>query len=197
MIELLLVGAMAQVQTIKLPPVAIPRPAPSVSAPVEMASPGKVAIKILPDLVVKDIRADGETSLHVLVANEGTADAAGEFRVTADVYAKDKQGKPKAVWLSGLKMGETRWVEMSPVAVKVGGFMPGGDPFPVDKAERISATVDQQVLNLGWNDPTRTSNPWGGSSLKCTEPFGCIRELNDANNSLIVEGSAISRAKPE
>lgn len=181
MLELLLSAALAQVQTVRLPPVEVqPVPAPAVpAAPVD-----RVAVDLLPDLVVKDLRTEGDKLLHVLVANEGTAALGREARISA--VAED--GRPMGGSVAGLGIGESRWVTIENNDLSA---------FPLSKATRISVTLDPPDIGgfMGSDPAGSMIRSIGGAAPERCAGYGCVRELREDNNHFIAEGDAIGRGE--
>lgn len=201
MIELLLAAAV-QVQTVRLPPVAPPQvPAPTPQVQVETVKPpvdaSRVAIDLLPDLVVKDLRVEGDATVHVLVANEGTA-AAGQFPVLVEAVVDGVEGK-KFTELDGLGMGQARWVTFNGLQFP-GKVTPESTvaAYPLGKATRVRALADPPSLSgtlFGSIAPPGTS-PFGPKPKTCGLT-GCVKERDENNNSLAAEGEAIARGAPD
>lgn len=178
------------VRPIIIPPVTT-MPPPIVAVPVDDVT----VARLEPDLVVKEIRIEGDTAVHVLVANEGTGPASN-IRVDTDAYIDGRRGeKMFPDFLGSLDVGATAWV-------KVTGLVPMSEPyyvgkdysFPLSKVNRVVVDVDPPP-GPSWMSPP-SGSPWGSPGPKCTAEHGCIKELNEANNSLEVKGDAIVRGVP-
>ena len=214
MIEFMLMAAAAQVQVIRLPPMA-PSPSPATTASpseapapilvVPQARPGELSVKLLPDLVITQVLVEDDRTAHFKVTNQGTADAKGSIRVSADAYIGTRRGESQlggGPRIEGLAMGESKWVAIS-------GFSPISEPyyvgkdysFPLSKATGFSARVDPPVFNvgmLGGGDPlSGFAKLTGSSPPKCYGERGCVLELDENNNGLIVEGDAVGHGKPD
>ena len=189
------------VQTVRIPPVAAPPPVMAPATPVTpviepVQSNTQLAARLLPDLVVKQIRIEGDSTIHVLVANEGTA-AAGQFMVNAWAnIASHRLVSPLRATVDSLAQGESKWVA-------IGGFYdddaptyPPPSPPQLSKATGVGAMADQPVGSLGWADPTKSFWP-SPDKPKCNAERGCVVELHEDNNSLILSGDAIVRGKPD
>ena len=174
----------------RLPPVAVPPPQP---APVtRVGQAGEVVqVQMLPDLVVKAIRIEGDSTMHVLVANEGTAPATS-FGVSGNARVGGTWARPGSPGsITGLAAGTSQWIELS-------GFVApsGGTPVELSKADMVAAEADPIPIDISAFDPLRK---FGGSSSgsTCSTKHGCVLELNESNNRLELAGAAIVRGKPE
>ena len=192
MIELFVLAATAQLQTVKLPP--------PPSAPAANAVPAPVELTGFPDLVISGIRVvDGNPSFEV--RNNGGAATAQPVRVRSCAYIGE-EGTDKRVCSRDssagiLAAGEAKWVAVTcfPVAggppTYSGSGLLGGVRIPEGGPERCSSARD---LGPAWKfsaraDATPDSElvPEGGMAPAALQPdcdssYGCIRELNEGNN---------------
>jgi hypothetical protein len=207
MIELFLFAAAQAIQAVPLPPLARPQPVPQ-SAPtqteaISTAIPSvteamprnDLSVRFLPDLVVKSIRIENG-KVHVQVANEGTGPSKG-FRVDASVDVDGQRAETiPGGMASDLPVGASQWVEIS------GFFVPGLPAYPpppplaLANANAVRAKADAGPVKLGaWTNPSQ-GLPGTKTGPKCTDEYGCIKELHEDNNELRLEGEAIVRGSP-
>ena len=92
-------------------PAAQAKPVRAPRIPAQPTRPGDIKVaNIKPDLVVKEMRLEGDKAVHVLVANIGSADA-GKFNVLFSSYGDGPDSKHTESWsLSELKAGEEEWL---------------------------------------------------------------------------------------
>ena len=210
MIALFILGA---AQVIRAAPVA-PRPIPPVSAPVQapqVVTPnvapegGQIRANLLPDLVVSEVRVEDDTTAWFKVTNQGTADAVGDIRVSADAYVGSRRGGVGYLHsFTNLASGESKWVEIAGFAFSDGSFYPGRDySVPLTKVTEFSAYVDPPVYSggggwFGSPDPSKSlEDMLDPKKPACNDKIGCIRELHEDNNGLKVDAAAIGHGKPE
>lgn len=158
--------------------------------------------RLLPDLVITEVRVDGDSTAYFKVTNQGTADATGFIRVSATAYIGARPGSLQPVNLVGvenLAMGASKWV-------KAEGFGPWSEPyyvgkdyaFPLGKATAFTVSVDPPPVTSGLPGTGLGGGGWFGTDKKkCDSSYGCVRELNETNNSFRAEGDSIGRGKPE
>lgn len=160
---------------------AVISPAPTVIRPVAIEPPRPIEriaptaplkANLKPDLVVRDIRMDGDKIVQVVVANEGTAAAKEAFDVLINANLPDSSG----------------WFVMRIGAMAPGGqstiratkFLWSGDPrdyafrpdtFPYDKMTSVTVKIDP---------------PYEGGAVglgtRCARPEGCVVEADESNN---------------
>ncbi|HVF36962.1 MAG TPA: hypothetical protein VNA29_03360 [Sphingomicrobium sp.] len=211
MFELLMLGLADSTQP-RAPVVrSIPVP-PQVSVPVveqvivRQGEAGKLAVTLLPDLVVSEVRVEDDRTAHFKVTNQGTADVRRSFGISADAYIDSRRGEAplgSGIGPDYLAMGESKWIAIS-------GFSPTSEPyyvgkdysFPLGKATAFTVRVDPPAAStggfFGGGGGTDLQDMFGGGKKapKC-DSNGCIRESDETNNYLKVEGDAIIRGKPE
>jgi hypothetical protein len=196
--------AVAQaVQTMQLPAV---RPAPPVSGIVVAPPTSDIRANLLPDLVVADIRIENDDTAWVRLANQGTGNAVGPIPLTVWAHEGSSRGQPAQFNYphEGLAAGEAEWVKVYGFRLLNPSYAAGADNvFHLAKANGIAATVDPKVST------STPSGNWGvpGSSVldslprpgkpRCNEVIGCIRELNEDNNELQLEGDAVVHGAPD
>jgi len=203
MIELFVLIAAQAAPMIRIPPVAAPIARPVVTAPVPMAEPGAIMANILPDLVVSEVRVEDDTTAWFKVTNQGTADAVGRIRVFTGANIASRVGQPAYPdGFDNLAMGESHWVRIAGYSVRGDSGYTGTDTsFALTKATAISAEVDPPInTSVGWFGTSTGMSPedmMNKSKSTCSQKIGCIRELNEDNNSFRVEASGIGHGKPE
>ena len=195
MLELLFLAAAAQVQTIRLPPV--PPASPTLPSPVviEPRSPAEVGVTLLPDLVVKQVRVENDAKLQVLVANQGHADAMGDIDVQGDGLIGTLVGHSATMTVRDLKAGEERWVAILGWET-TDPYRPATGGFPLGKVTRLTFEIDRPHAKSQFPVLVHISGVSGGKR-DCNLERGCVRESDEANNKLSVEGDAIQRGTPE
>ena len=181
MLELLALAAAAQVETVRLPPPATP--------------PGQVAtLKVAPDLIVKEIRIQDDSRMHVLVANTGTGPVGDYFPVRASVELAGQAYDVPPTYAKPLAAGEEAWVTFDKVGLsltKAASATAAADQYPEPKP--------RSWLSL-WPSPTGSYEAWlrtmfPAMKAPCKEVKGCITEINESNNSFTVAG--VPRGTPE
>lgn len=195
MLQLFLLAA-AQVQTVKLPPVSVPQPSPPVTAPVEVPPVAEVTARLLPDLVVKSVTVEGDSAVQVEIANQGTGPAVGEFGVGAMPVVDGAEGRGGGVSVRDLAAGETRSVSIPRSSFSFPGevYYEGmKTKYLLSRASKVQAYVDPPVVTGTMFGPLVPKEVSAGTP--CTLR-GCIRELDENNNSLSIEGDAIARGSP-
>ncbi len=205
MIELMLAAA-AQVQTMRLPPIAPPQP----TAPVIEALPPSGEVTGFPDLAMGGIRVHGPSLVEFEVRNHGPADAIGPIGVKACAALSEElaemMGTSSIIYCSSLRSvatirkGESRWVRIdcfrtggAPELSSGGGLrglggsivVPNASSSPTRCAElkdvavaSYSAGVDRGV-DLGFEASAAPAE----LQRECDLYNGCIRETNENNNS--------------
>lgn len=123
------------------------------------------------DLVVKEMCFDrqapnGFNSVNVLIANSGTVDA-GPFEFGFEYINDDGTSRLAREKITGLKVGEQRWVENFHVCCGLAPTM-----FLVDLASRYQAIADPKYFKRG-------TLPTEGTWVKPVIP-----ESNEANNKM-------------
>jgi hypothetical protein len=167
----------------------------SLAAPVQMrrppphppgqtvAPPMNTSVKLLPDIVIKEIRKDGPNGVRALVANEGSADESKPFSVVAWAQYRSRHGSSMPRYAGPLKVGQSEWVRFE-------GFVPDGESWYPGKPqttladwETISVSADGYQAPPPWSsglppgfDPTKKP--------ECTPTYGCVVELDEHNNTL-------------
>jgi hypothetical protein len=197
MLELIVLGALAQVQTVRLPPVT-PPPAPSprvedVPAPVELTG--------FPDLAIGGIRlVNGDPSFEI--RNQGGAATTQPVMVRACVY--NDEGSTKRTCsrdesAGTLAAGESRWVAVN--CFLVGGRTTYAQGMFGSSGVPTGSTAEQCVparaLGPAWKfrafvdtppdsgyAPTGSDRRVAPAALQpdCTTDRGCIRETDERNN---------------
>ena len=175
MLELLLLAAAAQVQTIRLPPV---------------PPTGVATIKVAPDLVVKEIRIQNDTTMHVLVANIGTGPASQRFPVRATVEIAGQSENVGSNAVDSLPAGGEVWVTLRSDWLT-----------RLTEAKSATAGVDlypEPEVNSGggwvpW--PTISMPTIPGTKAPCPAPNHCVAESNEENNNYAVAG--VPRGTPD
>lgn len=191
----------------------LPRPAPPVATdqPVQSVqgiNPGQLNVKLLPDLIVTDVRIEDDQTAHFKVSNQGTADAVGPIRLSSDAYIgtrRAQQSPGGATLTANLAMGESRWIAVKGYSPIGESYYAGKDySFPLSQATGFTAYVDAPVYGGGlWGggDPSREFQQMfgggGDKGPKCDATIGCIRELDETNNSFTAKGDALVKGKPE
>lgn len=178
----------AQVQTVHLPPVP-----PTTAPPPQAPQVGTITARLLPDLVVREIRIENDSTMHVLVANQGTAAVTEMFAVNAnaEIAGQDVAAYQSAV-VDRLAVGEQKWVQVN--IWPSGGRLTG--------ASSASASVDSPYrrpdtgihLNLGGILPRDVIAAMEQRD-RCTAERGCVVELDETNNGYAIAG--IPRGTPD
>ena len=178
MIELIAIAAAAQVGTIHLPP------APS--AQVE-------AVRLKPDLVVKEIRIQNDRTMHVLVANIGTGGVAEPFPVRASVERSGTSYDLKPSYSAPLAAGAEAWVTIDGTGyelTKASSATAGADLLPPPaEAKSYWALWPSIFSGSSW------SSLFPAGKEPCKKVDGCVVELDETNNSYAIAG--VPRGTPE
>ena len=175
MLEMLLLAAV-QVQTIKLPPISPPPPT------------GVVAVQLAPDLVVKEIRIQNDSMMHVLVANIGTGGTARSFPVRGSVEIAGQSENLGTAYADPLAAGAQAWITLRTSGwvrlTNASSAMAGADLYPEPK-EKSGGMVWWPTIN-----PTMP-----GASDPCPAVPGCVAESDETNNNYAVAG--VPRGTPD
>lgn len=165
------------------PPAPVIRPVTIKPSPrIERVVPtSPLVANLKPDLVVRDIRMDGDKVVQVVVANEGGADIKEPFEVLINANLPDSSG-----WFV-MKIGA-----MAPggeSTIRATKFLWSGDPrdyafrgdtFPYDKMTSVTVKIDP---------------PYEGGAVglgtRCARPEGCVVEADEGNNVRNVARSEI------
>jgi hypothetical protein len=158
------------------------RPMPRAVSPNMQVAPQGEAVRanLKPDLVVKEMRKDGNT-LHVLIANEGSADTVAVVRVSGDARYRSLRGRSADAYIGPLKTGATEWVEFA-------GFTDDDQSYPTTPRllgdwDQVTVVVDPPAYEgTVPGVPTTPSDMM--AKRTCTTAHGCIVELDETNNSL-------------
>ena len=170
-------------------------------APVIVNQPPGVlhqSLAIAPDLVVKELRIEGDRSLHVLVANDGAADSPPQVamyvKATPIGFLGPRGGS--AQWLiPQLKAGTDRWITV-PVLM---GTSADGVPYQdISLADLSSFTVYIDPYAFPGGGPWTATNPAQFDPSLCRTPEaerlkrGCVLESNEDNNVISADKAAIA-----
>ena len=142
---------------------------------------------MFPDLAIKKLRIDGDT-LHVLVVNQGKIRAKGPTRLTARAEMNGVRGEASPARIGTLKAGESRWVPLRNFSVRSAASGLSAPVFALEGASLVSAAL---------RPPSPTSRAVDRTGQDCDPTHGCIRDMDETNNSLTEAGSAISHGRPE
>lgn len=190
MIGLFLLAALP-VQTVHLPPVA-----PSTSTPPRPPAVETVTARLLPDLVVKEIRVENDSKMHVLVANIGTADAM-DFPVRGSAEISGKSHELNPGYVSSLAAGAQSWVLLTPASstplTAATSATAGADLLPEQQPESTGFFLPGFGIypgNEAWLERTLP-----GYKDRCAKPAKCVAELDETNNSYAIAG--VPRGTPD
>lgn len=178
MFELLLL-AIAQVQTIRLPP-----PGPS----------EVLTVKTRPDLVVKEIRIQNDRKMHVLVANTGTAAVSEPFAVRGSVEIEGASYDLQPTYIAPIPAGGEAWAELTALGLpmtRAASATAGADLLPEPKSRGSFAWWPNPMA--GYDSAMRAAFP--GMKEPCKAVTGCIAELDESNNNYAVAG--VPRGTPD
>ena len=179
-------------------------PPPTTPAPSLQIQP-QVSATILPDLVVKDVRIEGDTTLHVLVANDGTTDSPPQIAMYVRALGNSiAVGSPRggaAQWLiPQLKAGTSRWIRVPALGAPRADGLPQDDVVSLADLSSFVVYVDPYVIEATsmWR---ATNVAQGDPSLCKTSPEdrikrGCVPESNEDNNTLSMDKTAIQAWNP-
>ena len=177
----------------------VPMPSPTV-APMSQANVPSPAerLVLLPDLVVKEMRLEGDKAVHVLVANIGSAEA-GPFRIS--MTGSSGRGSSHAHLphgddtIPGLAAGQEIWLSFehfNPPAGEYHAFASDYKDVPIQDFSWLFATVDEFFnASVGWGAPTNPLAGYGQPKPRCNATSGCIPESNEDNNRLSVERTTL------
>jgi|GEM_PF-3098030 len=152
-----------------------------------------IRVNLKPDLIVKEMRIEGDKAVHVLVANNGTA-ASGKFTIEMAGSSERGASYPAMTVMDsdkGLAAGEERWVKFGNFVYELG--QPSSGLVPLNQVDVFSVQLDSyhdtDKGNGGWflgvpTDPTAALRP--AEKNPCKPLVGCIAELDETNNSLSV-----------
>lgn len=209
MIELLALAAAQAVQVLRLPPIAAPGPAPAATVPVLPVNPGRVSIRMLPDLIVSEIRVEDDNTAWARVTNQGNADAVGPVRVdgtaTKNAYMSGSTREPSV--FENLPSGESKWVKLTDFMMPPEPYSPASATkdyhFALTSSVYLTVSVDPKVYRPGgwFGGPSEQeiADALAGRTTKpaCDAEIGCIRELDENNNYLQLKAPAIPRGNSE
>lgn len=171
--------AIAQVQTIRLPPL----------APSEV-----LTVKMLPDLVVKEIRIQDDNKMHVLVANTGTGAILEPFAVRASVEIAGTSYDLQPQYIAPIAVGGQAWAELTARGLpmtRAASATAGADLLPEPKPRTSVAWWPNPMA--GYDAAMRASFP--GMVEPCKVVTGCVVEIDESNNSYAVAG--VPRGTPD
>lgn len=210
MIELLAVAAAQAVQTMRLPPLAAPAPAPAETMPVAPVNPGRVSIRILPDLIVSEIRVENDNTAWARVTNQGNADVIGKVRVEGtaikNAYMSGSTQEPSM--FENLLIGESKWVKLTDFLMRPEAYSSGSAAedrhFALTSSVYLTVSVDPKIYRTGggwFGGPSERdiADALAGKTTKptCDDKIGCIRELDENNNYLQLKAPDIPRGNSE
>lgn len=166
------------------------RPGAVVVAPVDQ-QPAGLAIDLKPDLVVKEMRIEEGVGVHVAIENRGSAPASGLIRLRAEAEGSQGEAHRQFAEFTDLPLGETRWVRVGPFVPKHIVSLNGKPPPPSSIWTGYELTVDYAPFKLAGTIAPKSpdTSPWGGSTEKCPESWGCIKESDENNNRLRVSST--------
>ncbi len=177
MIQFLVLAAAAQVQTVWLPP------APSAQVQ---------TLRMLPDLVVKEIRIQDDRTMHVLVANTGTADVREPFAVRASVELSGASYDLKPIYLAPIPSGGQAWASLTTLGLplkRATSAQAGADLLPEPKP---GVFIPWPNVFAQYDAMFSAAFP---EAKRCENVSGCIAELDESNNNFAVAG--VPRGTPE
>ena len=164
------------------------RPVRAPRIPVEPARPGDFKVSNLrPDLVVKEMRLEGDKAVHMLVANNGTANA-GKFNVLLELYG-NKPG-PEITELETvyeLKAGEEKWLTFKSPFVFLHMSPPGRSEYHLADMKSFIALVDVPSSGDAFQSMFKD---------KTTPPNGDVIESDESNNSRRIQKSDMAPWPP-
>jgi hypothetical protein len=151
-----------------------------------------IQANILPDLVVSEVRIEDDHTAHIRITNQGTADAKGPIMVESSASRGYHLGNTLPAIVTDLAVGESKWVTGSNYRDRDETYVPGKDmSMPLLAVTRFRATVDPGAPPQSLEDYLLH----GKSS--CTAKAGCIRELDENNNSREFAADQIGHGKPD
>ncbi|HEU5285743.1 MAG TPA: hypothetical protein VFU20_04430 [Sphingomicrobium sp.] len=141
--------------------------------------------RMFPNLAVNGLRIDGDT-LYVLVANQGKARTRAPIRLFALAESNGARAEAAPVRIARLSAGQSRWVPVRNFALKSAAA--GRSPtVALEDASFVSASVRLSPAIPAAVDRTGQA---------CLPGRGCVLELDEANNSVRVDGRSIPRGRP-
>jgi len=176
--------------------VAVPvmRAPPAATRPPNAAIAPSTAIRanILPDLVVSEVRIEDDHTAHIRITNQGTADAKGSIMVESSVSRGYHVGNTAPAIVTDLAAGESKWVIGSNYRDRDETYVPGKDmSMPLLEITRFRATVDPGA------PPQSLDDYLLHGKSPCTAQAGCIRELDETNNSREFTADQVGHGKPD
>lgn len=172
-------------------------PAPVVA----VQPPGAIreTISVLPDLVVKDVRIEGDSRLHLLVANEGTADSPPQVAMYVKATGYGSVVGPRggiAQWLiPQLKAATERWITVPSLKSGRTDEMPLQSDVSLADLSSFTAYVDPYVIVATSMWSATNAAQFDPALCKTAEAQrlkrGCVPETNEENNVISIDKSAI------
>jgi hypothetical protein len=168
-------------------------PPPVTRAPSAAIAPNTaVQANLLPDLVVSEVRIEDDHTAHIRITNQGTADAKGWIAVESSASKGYHRGETAPAFVADLSAGESKWVTSSNYRDREETFVPGKDmSMPLLTVTGFSATVDPGA------PPQSMEDYLLHGKSPCTAQAGCIRELDEKNNSRSFTADQIGHGKPD
>ena len=199
MLDLLFLAAAAQVQTIRLPPVAPAPPAPAREA---VAAPAEI---VLPDLKIAAMRLVGEQIAEFEVKNQGRGAAPAHLRMYGCAEVGDTNRGISDSFCSAklpvgaLAPGQSKWIRIECFLDKGGIATSGGGGGLLGSAAPTVTAIPPRCADvlagrwpiIGFSafvdpgaDSLRSDRPNAPAILQpdCGDDFGCVRETNENNN---------------
>ncbi len=164
--------------SVPLPTRVRPMPAPTVVRPADGTMGADLnRVQRKPDLVVRDMRIGDDATVHILIANEGTAALAGAFDVGVSAYeGSSESGYAHEMFGQSLGIGESKWLKINGFGRRLG---PSPPVFRFSEMTAVSVNVDLQQERTDGN----------GGGRVCTWNAGCVVELNEHNNYFLAKRS--------
>jgi hypothetical protein len=192
--SLLLLAAFAQMvrPTIVAPPVPALPPETAPAPQSDLARPRLNAFT--PDLVVKEIRRDGDKGFQILVGNQGNARSGDRAPVGLTLYSDVDSTESLVIGaVEPLDAGAAQWVPFDFERAEC--LMPGLDYNCLHSLYR-PAMVDLVVAHVDGGIP-RSAGPTTTSEwARCKTDHGCVAERDEDNNSLRMEKSDMEEFDP-
>lgn len=179
-----------QPRPVVIPPATVePQVRPVIISPVVEDISRQVRVN-LPDLVIGNVRRTGPETIEVEVKNQGGAAAAGPIRVTATGVSGMGHYPTPDRRLGSLAAGESRWVAFDCFAADQDTGFPAKPGRLSDCAPLLSSSwkIDEVWVNVDrWQGTTSENREVKRATAHCNYEQGCITELNEDNNSRVVE----------